>query len=149
MLGLPNDLLATVARDVAAAEHNVSHYVSDYGVDIRFVAVGNEPFLKSYKGQFEAATLPAVRNVQAALVKAGLARQVRVTVPLNADVYESLDGRPSSGDFRPDITTLTTTCRRRSPKYLSSATGASSTTTARPSTRSASPAARASCRPRA
>ena len=36
----------------------------------RFVAVGNEPFLKSYKGQFEAATLPAVRNVQAALVKA-------------------------------------------------------------------------------
>lgn len=83
MLGLPNELLATVARDVAAAEqwvqHNVSHYVSDYGVDIRFVAVGNEPFLKSYKGQFEAATLPAVRNVQAALVKAGLAAPPRGT----------------------------------------------------------------------
>ncbi|KAE8769637.1 glucan endo-1,3-beta-glucosidase 5 [Hordeum vulgare] len=116
MLGLPNELLATVARDVAAAEqwvqHNVSHYVSDYGVDIRFVAVGNEPFLKSYKGQFEAATLPATRNVQAALVKAGLSRQVRVTVPLNADVYESLDGRPSSGDFRPDITGLMTSLVR-------------------------------------
>lgn len=116
MVGLPNELLAPIAANVAAAEqwvqHNVSHYVSDYGVDIRFVAVGNEPFLKSYKGQFEAATLPAVRNVQAALVKAGLARQVRVTVPLNADVYESLDGRPSSGDFRPDITGLMTSLVR-------------------------------------
>jgi hypothetical protein len=112
MLGLPNELLASVAGNVAAAEQwvqqNVSNYVSKYGVDIRYVAVGNEPFLKSYKGMFEAATLPAVQNVQAALVKAGLARQVRITVPLNADVYESLDGRPSSGDFRPDITTLMT-----------------------------------------
>ncbi|CAM0873351.1 unnamed protein product [Alopecurus aequalis] len=112
MLGLPNELLASVAANVAAAEQwvqqNVSNYVSKYGVDIRYVAVGNEPFLKSYKGMFEAATLPALQNVQAALVKAGLARQVRVTVPLNADVYESLDGRPSSGDFRPDITALMT-----------------------------------------
>jgi exo-beta-1,3-glucanase (GH17 family) len=110
MLGLPNDLLAGVAASVNAAEQwvlqNVSTYVSRYGVDIRYVAVGNEPFLKSYKGKFEAATLPAVQNVQAALVKAGLARQVRVTVPLNADVYESLDGKPSSGDFRPDISGL-------------------------------------------
>ncbi|KQK21370.1 glucan endo-1,3-beta-glucosidase 5 [Brachypodium distachyon] len=116
MLGLPNELLASVAGDVNAAERwvlqNVSAYVSKHGVDIRYVAVGNEPFLKSYKGQFEAATLPAVRNVQAALVKAGLSRQVRVTVPLNADVYESLDGRPSSGDFRPDITGLMTSLVR-------------------------------------
>lgn len=110
MLGLPNELLASVAGSVTAAEQwviqNVSTYVSKYGVDIRYVAVGNEPFLKSYKGKFEAATLPAVQNVQAALVKAGLARQVHITVPLNADVYESGDGRPSSGDFRPDIAGL-------------------------------------------
>uniref|UniRef100_A0ACD5YEY0 Uncharacterized protein n=1 Tax=Avena sativa TaxID=4498 RepID=A0ACD5YEY0_AVESA len=116
MLGLPNELLAPVAANVAAAEQwvqqNVSKYVSKYGVDIRYVAVGNEPFLKSYKGMFEATTLPALQNVQAALVKAGLARQVRVTVPLNADVYESLDGRPSSGDFRPDITGLMTSLVR-------------------------------------
>ncbi|KAF0921405.1 hypothetical protein E2562_006973 [Oryza meyeriana var. granulata] len=110
MVGLPNELLAPVSSSVAAAEQwvlqNVSTYISKYGVDIRSVAVGNEPFLKSYKGKFEAATLPAVQNVQAALVKAGLGRQVHVTVPLNADVYESLDGRPSSGDFRPDISGL-------------------------------------------
>ncbi|KAL5210660.1 hypothetical protein ABZP36_006283 [Zizania latifolia] len=107
MVGLPNELLASVAGSVGAAEQwvlqNVSSYISKYGVDIRSVAVGNEPFLKSYKGKFEAATLPAVQNLQAALVKAGLGRQVHVTVPLNADVYESLDGRPSAGDFRPDI----------------------------------------------
>ncbi|XP_062213396.1 glucan endo-1,3-beta-glucosidase 5-like [Phragmites australis] len=110
MIGLPNDLLAPIAATVGAAEQwvlqNVSTYISKYGVDIRYVAVGNEPFLKSYKGMFEAATLPAVQNVQAALVKAGLGKQVHVTVPLNADVYEAPDGRPSSGDFRPDITGL-------------------------------------------
>ncbi|GJN31703.1 hypothetical protein PR202_gb20131 [Eleusine coracana subsp. coracana] len=107
MVGLPNELLAGVAGSVNAAEQwvlqNVSTYISKYGVDIRSVAVGNEPFLKSYKGQFESVTLPAVQNIQAALVKAGLGRQIRVTVPLNADVYESGDGKPSSGDFRPDI----------------------------------------------
>ncbi|XP_062211483.1 glucan endo-1,3-beta-glucosidase 5-like [Phragmites australis] len=110
MIGLPNELLTPVAGSVKAAEQwvlqNVSNYISKYGVDIRYVAVGNEPFLKSYKGKFEAATLPAVKNVQAALVKAGLGKQVRVTVPLNADVYDSPDGRPSSGDFRPDISGL-------------------------------------------
>lgn len=116
MVGLPNELLAPIAASPSAAEQwvfqNVSSYVSKYGVDIRSVAVGNEPFLKSYKGKFEAATLPAVKNVQAALVKAGLARQVRVTVPINADVYETLDGRPSGGDFRPDITGLMTSLVR-------------------------------------
>lgn len=39
MLGLPNELLTPIAANVAAAEqwvqHNVSHYVTDYGVDIR------------------------------------------------------------------------------------------------------------------
>lgn len=73
---------------------------------IRYVAVGNEPFLKTYNNRFVRSTYPALQNVQAALVKAGLGRQVKVTVPLNADVYESSDGLPSSGDFRSDIKTL-------------------------------------------
>ncbi|CAA7030024.1 unnamed protein product [Microthlaspi erraticum] len=110
MVGIPNDLLATMASTVTAAElwvqQNVSQYISKYGTDIRYVAVGNEPFLKTYKDRFVHLTFPALQNVQAALVKAGLGRQVKVTVPLNADVYESGDGLPSSGDFRSDIKTL-------------------------------------------
>ncbi|CAN7005849.1 hypothetical protein IGI04_009611 [Brassica rapa subsp. trilocularis] len=110
MVGIPNDLLASMASTVTNAElwvqQNVSQYISKYGTDIRYVAVGNEPFLKTYKDRFVKSTYPALQNVQAALVKAGLGRQVKVTVPLNADVYESGDGLPSSGDFRSDIKTL-------------------------------------------
>ncbi|KAJ3673209.1 hypothetical protein LUZ60_006583 [Juncus effusus] len=110
MLGIPNEFLAPLAASVQAAEswvmQNVSAYISKDGVNITCVAVGNEPFLKSYKGMFENATFPAMQNIQAALIKAGLGRQVKVTVPLNADVYESQSGLPSGGNFRPDIQNL-------------------------------------------
>nr|GEW68771.1 glucan endo-1,3-beta-glucosidase 5-like [Tanacetum cinerariifolium] len=106
MLGIPNDFLAPLASSVSVAEEwvtkNVSAYVSR-GVDIRYVAVGNEPFLSAYKNMFTNLTLPALENVQAAIIKAGLGRQVKVTVPLNADVYQSDSGVPSEGNFRPEI----------------------------------------------
>lgn len=70
---------------------------------IRYVAVGNEPFLSTYNGSFLQTTLPALQNIQAAIIKAGLSTQVRVTVPLNADVYETSTNLPSGGDFRSDI----------------------------------------------
>uniref|UniRef100_A0A3N7F8R2 glucan endo-1,3-beta-D-glucosidase n=1 Tax=Populus trichocarpa TaxID=3694 RepID=A0A3N7F8R2_POPTR len=66
-------------------------------------SVGNEPFLSSYNGSFLGTTLPALRNIQSALTKAGLSTRVKVTVPLNADVYESPTNLPSDGDFRSDI----------------------------------------------
>ncbi|CAN7108797.1 unnamed protein product [Brassica rapa subsp. narinosa] len=110
MVGIPNDLLAPIAGSVAVAERwvsqNVSAHVSSNGVDIRYVAVGNEPFLKSFNGTFESITLPALQNIQSALIKAGLASQVKVTVPLNADVYESASNLPSAGDFRAEIRDL-------------------------------------------
>ncbi|KAL6965305.1 glucan endo-1,3-beta-D-glucosidase, partial [Sarracenia purpurea var. burkii] len=68
-----------------------------------YVAVGNEPFLSSYNGSFLGTTFPALQNIQAALIKAGLGNQVKVTVPLNADVYQTSTNLPSGGDFRPDI----------------------------------------------
>ncbi|THG23502.1 hypothetical protein TEA_026351 [Camellia sinensis var. sinensis] len=71
-----------------------------------YVAVGNEPFLASYNGSFLKTTFPALQNVQSALIKAGLSNQVKVTVPLNADVYASSSGVPSGGDFRTDIRDL-------------------------------------------
>ncbi|KAK8968901.1 Glucan endo-1,3-beta-glucosidase 5 [Platanthera guangdongensis] len=110
MVGIPNEVLAPLAASVRAAEQwvaqNVSNYISRNGVDIRYVAVGNEPFLKSYSSMFQATTFPALQNIQAALIKAGLGRQVKVTVPLNADVYQSSNGLPSGGDFRTDIRSL-------------------------------------------
>ncbi|GFP81590.1 glucan endo-1 3-beta-glucosidase 5 [Phtheirospermum japonicum] len=81
MVGIPNDMLATLAASMSAAERwverNVSAHVSSNNVDIRYVAVGNEPFLSTYNGTFLSTTLPALENIQAAL--------------------------PSSGDFRTDI----------------------------------------------
>uniref|UniRef100_A0A1D1XFN9 glucan endo-1,3-beta-D-glucosidase n=1 Tax=Anthurium amnicola TaxID=1678845 RepID=A0A1D1XFN9_9ARAE len=110
MVGIPNELLAPMAASVSTAVtwvmQNVSTYVSKYGVDIGYVAVGNEPFLKTYKGMYQETTFPALQNVQAALIKAGLSQQVKVTVPLNADVYQSDSNLPSGGDFRPDIRSL-------------------------------------------
>ncbi|KAK4785080.1 hypothetical protein SAY86_001769 [Trapa natans] len=110
MVGIPNDMLAGMASSVQTAVNwvsaNVSAYISKYGTDIRYVAVGNEPFLKTYNGSFLQVTFPALQNVQAALIKAGLGRQVKVTVPLNADVYQSDTGLPSGGNFRADIIDL-------------------------------------------
>ncbi|XWS72893.1 hypothetical protein CRYUN_Cryun02cG0078800 [Craigia yunnanensis] len=107
MVGIPNDMLLTLANSVPAAEdwvaQNVSSHVSSNAVDIRYVAVGNEPFLATYNGSYVGLTLPALENVQSALIKAGLASQVKVTVPLNADVYRSSSNLPSGGDFRSDI----------------------------------------------
>ncbi|KAL8536720.1 hypothetical protein ACS0TY_012051 [Phlomoides rotata] len=107
MVGIPNDMLATLANSVSAAEKwvakNVSAHVSSNSVDIRYVAVGNEPFLSTYNGTYLTTTYPALANIQAALIKAGLGNRVKVTVPLNADVYQSSSQQPSTGDFRPDI----------------------------------------------
>ncbi|OEL24398.1 Glucan endo-1,3-beta-glucosidase 6 [Dichanthelium oligosanthes] len=106
MVGIPNDMLADLAAGGKAADNwvakNVSGHVRD-GVDIRYVAVGNEPFLQTFNGTYLNTTFPAMQNVQAALVKAGVADKVKVTVPLNADVYQSPTGKPSDGDFRADI----------------------------------------------
>ncbi|PIN13870.1 Glucan endo-1,3-beta-D-glucosidase [Handroanthus impetiginosus] len=110
MVGIPNDMLANLASSVRAAEEwvsqNVSYYLSRKGVDIRYVAVGNEPFLKTYNNRFTQTTFPALQNIQAALIKAGLGRDVKATVPLNADVYDSGSGVPSGGNFRSDIHNL-------------------------------------------
>ncbi|KAF6174979.1 hypothetical protein GIB67_026467 [Kingdonia uniflora] len=110
VVGIPNEFLAPLASSVQTAVNwvmqNVSTYISKDGVDIRYVAVGNEPFLKTYKDSYLGTTFPALKNIQAALIKAGLGAQVKVTVPLNADVYQTDNDLPSGGDFRADIHSL-------------------------------------------
>lgn len=59
--------------------------------------------METYNGSFLRTIFPALKNVQSALIKAGISNQVKVTVPQNADVYESSNGLPSGGDFRTEI----------------------------------------------
>ncbi|CAA6666246.1 unnamed protein product [Spirodela intermedia] len=108
MVAIPNDQLRRMTRYDSAREwvkQNVTRYSFRGGVNIKYVAVGNEPFLKSYNGSFLKTTLPALKNIQRALDEAGLGRKIKATVPLNADVYDSPAENPvpSAGDFRRDI----------------------------------------------
>ncbi|EFJ32621.1 hypothetical protein SELMODRAFT_86140 [Selaginella moellendorffii] len=108
MVAIPNDMLEMMATSTDAAERwvkrNVTRFLIDGGVKIKYVAVGNEPFLTAYNGSFISSTLPAAVNIHQALVKHKVADEIKVTVPLNADVLSNGGVNvPSAGIFRPDI----------------------------------------------
>ncbi|KAF2288238.1 hypothetical protein GH714_005212 [Hevea brasiliensis] len=113
MVAIPNDQLAAMndynrAKDWV--QRNVSIYNFNGGVNIKYVAVGNEPFLTTYNGSFLNVTFPALQNIQNALNEAGVGDSIKATVPLNADVYNSPNDQPypSTGRFRSDISDLMT-----------------------------------------
>ncbi|XP_042480766.1 glucan endo-1,3-beta-glucosidase 8-like [Macadamia integrifolia] len=111
MVAIPNNELQRFSDDYGNAkdwvkENVTSHLKNEGGIDIRYVAVGNEPFLKSYNGSYMKTTFPALQNIQKALEDAGVADKVKATVPFNADVYDSSSGKPSDGNFRKDIRQL-------------------------------------------
>ncbi|RLN19388.1 glucan endo-1,3-beta-glucosidase 8-like [Panicum miliaceum] len=113
MVGIPNNMLDMMTDYGTAKDwvhQNVSRYNFDGGVNIKYVAVGNEPFLSSFNGTFLNVTLPALQNIQRALNDAGLGETIKATVPLNADVYNSPTSNPvpSAGRFRADIADLMT-----------------------------------------
>ncbi|XP_047148630.1 glucan endo-1,3-beta-glucosidase 5-like [Vigna umbellata] len=110
MLGIPNGMLALLSTSPTAADlwlrQNVSAYIGKHGADIRYIAVGNEPFLTSYNGEYQNLVMPAILNLQQSLVKANLASYIKLVVPCNADAYES--SLPSQGAFRPELTQIMT-----------------------------------------
>lgn len=113
MVAIPNDQLSSLTSFSRAEDwvkRNLTRYNFDGGVNIKYVAVGNEPFLSSYNGSFLNVTLPALQNIQRALNKAGVGDSIKATVPLNADVYNSPENNPvpSAGRFRTDISELMT-----------------------------------------
>ncbi|KAF6142296.1 hypothetical protein GIB67_040003, partial [Kingdonia uniflora] len=79
-------------------DHNISF--------LRYIAVGNEPFLTSYAGQYQSYVVPALLNLQQSLARANLASYIKLVVPCNADAYES--SLPSQGAFRPELTEIMT-----------------------------------------
>ncbi|KAG2686305.1 hypothetical protein I3760_09G000800 [Carya illinoinensis] len=113
MVAIPNDQLAVMnsySRAKQWVQRNVTRYLFNGGVNIKYAAVGNEPFLTSYNGSFLNITLPALQNIQNALNEAGVGDSIKATVPLNADVYNSPETSPypSAGRFRNDISDLMT-----------------------------------------
>ncbi|XP_068472388.1 glucan endo-1,3-beta-glucosidase 8-like isoform X2 [Phaseolus vulgaris] len=113
MVAIPNIQLLEMndfGRAKQWVKKNVTRYTFNGGVNIKYVAVGNEPFLKSYNNSFLNITFPALQNIQNALNDAGVGDTIKATVPLNADVYQSPENNPvpSAGIFRPDITGLMT-----------------------------------------
>ncbi|CAN1753304.1 Glucan endo-1,3-beta-glucosidase 5 [Linum perenne] len=115
MVGIPNEMLSTISSSTTAADlwvrQNVSRYVVKGGVtsllNDRYIAVGNEPFLTSYSGQFQSYVMPALLNLQQSLNKANLAGYVKLVVPCNADAYEAAS-LPSQGAFRPELSQIIT-----------------------------------------
>ncbi|CAN8277527.1 unnamed protein product [Cochlearia groenlandica] len=107
MVGIPNNLLESLAGDYDHAKdwvkENVTTYMRKGGVNIKWVAVGNEPFLSSYNGSFLKTTFPALKNIHKALKEAGHTDKMKATVPQNAEVYQSANDKPSEGDFRSDV----------------------------------------------
>lgn len=69
----------------------------------RYVAVSNEAFLKDYKDKYIHSVLPALKAIKASLDKVGLGKKVKVTLPVNADIYETPKDLPSGGDFRANV----------------------------------------------
>lgn len=110
MVGIPNEMLSVFSSSTDACDlwvsQNLSRYMGKGGVDIRYVAVGNEPFLTSYSGQFQSYVVPALLNLQQSLAKANVANFVKLVVPCNADAYES--SLPSQGAFRSELTQIMT-----------------------------------------
>ncbi|WOG91667.1 hypothetical protein DCAR_0310917 [Daucus carota subsp. sativus] len=108
MVAIPNDQLDSMTSYKRAekwVQHNITRYTFNGGVNIKYVAVGNEPFLKSYNNSFLNITFPALQNIQNAINEAGHGDTIKATVPLNADVYGSPEDNPvpSAGRFRQDI----------------------------------------------
>ncbi|GER35124.1 glucan endo-1 3-beta-glucosidas [Striga asiatica] len=112
MLGIPNNQLSSLARDYDKAKDWVKDHVAKHlyngGVNIKYVAVGNEPFLKAYNGSNLETTFPALQNIQKALDESGLGDRIKATIPQNGDVYDSGSSGPSAGQFRADIRDLMT-----------------------------------------
>ncbi|KAK1395428.1 Glucan endo-1,3-beta-D-glucosidase [Heracleum sosnowskyi] len=110
LIGIPNDLLEPIASSTAASDlwvaRNVSRYVGKGGINLKYIAVGNEPFLSSYSGQFQSYVMPALTNIQQSLAKANLGGLVKLVVPCNADAYEST--LPSQGTFRSELMQIMT-----------------------------------------
>ncbi|XP_061346153.1 glucan endo-1,3-beta-glucosidase 9 [Gastrolobium bilobum] len=108
-VGIPNTMLRSLNSSKKAADSwvhdNVTRYISNggSGTRIEHVAVGDEPFLKSYGEQFHPYIIGAAMNIQAALKRAKLDSKVKVVVPCSFDSFESGSNLSSEVHLRADL----------------------------------------------
>ncbi|XP_050880906.1 glucan endo-1,3-beta-glucosidase 9 [Lathyrus oleraceus] len=108
-VGIPNVMLRSLNSSRKAADNwvhdNVTRYVSNGGggARIEYVAVGDEPFLKSYGEQFHPFVIGAAMNIEAALNRAKLDNKVKVVVPCSFDSFESSSNSSTEMQFRSDV----------------------------------------------
>lgn len=109
ILGIPNSMLLRLNSSFKVAQSwvhdNLTRYISQSSpkVRIKYIAVGNNPFLQAYGGQYIPFVVGAAMNVQAALTRAKIVDQVKVVVPCSYDAFQSDSGLPSKGQFRSDL----------------------------------------------
>ncbi|KAE8728488.1 Glucan endo-1,3-beta-glucosidase 5 [Hibiscus syriacus] len=92
MVAIPNDqLLAMNSYDRAKqwVKKNITTYNFKGGVNIKYVAVGNEPFLTSYNG-FINTTFPALQNIQNALMMQIVNFLANNSAPFTVNIYPFL-----------------------------------------------------------
>ncbi|KAL6520427.1 hypothetical protein OROHE_017015 [Orobanche hederae] len=110
MVGIPNEMLALISSSASFSDlcvsENVSRFMVKGRVNIKYVAVGNEPFLTSYSGQFQSYVMPALVNLRQSLAKVNLPSTVKLVVPCNADAYEA--SLSSQGTFPSEVTQIIT-----------------------------------------
>ncbi|KAG6424163.1 hypothetical protein SASPL_114576 [Salvia splendens] len=116
MLAVPNNMLAEISPDTTAAGSwvyaNVTAYAHPGGVNIKYVTVGNEPFLKTYNGTYLHQTLPALKNIQEAINNAGLRSNIKATI---IQYLYSNNAPSSSTSTRSSASTPTCTSPSTSP----------------------------------
>ncbi|KAH1047547.1 hypothetical protein J1N35_038331 [Gossypium stocksii] len=107
MVGIPNHSLESLSEKYSVAQAwvkaNITAYMGKKGVNFKYVAVGNEAFLTAYNGTFNNLLLPAMKNILKALNEAGVGKDIKVSTPLNGDVYTTPTYKPSDGIFRKDL----------------------------------------------
>ncbi|KAK1426872.1 hypothetical protein QVD17_15552 [Tagetes erecta] len=103
---IPNSMLRSLNTSLKSAQSwvhdNLTRYISAH-TRIEYIAIGDEPFLQSYGSQFYPFVVGAAINIEAALIRAKLAKNVKVVIPCSFDAFLSESGQPSKGHFRSDI----------------------------------------------
>ncbi|XWS33237.1 hypothetical protein CRYUN_Cryun22dG0064100 [Craigia yunnanensis] len=98
MVGIPNLHLQDLSVKYSSAQAWVRKY--------QCASLGNEPFLTSYNGTYTNSAFPAMKNILKALNEAGVGKDIKVSTPLNGDVYMTPTYKPLDVIFRGDIADL-------------------------------------------
>ena len=110
IVGLRNEELEKVASNQAAANGWVRDNVGAFypAANIKYISVGNE-VLHHGNQKYVSHLLPAIRNIQTALRKANLDKDIKVSTTQAASSVlagagdSNYDPRPSQGEFRNDL----------------------------------------------